>query len=124
MSERDPRQDEHAAPSLVRAYTITGGRTTAAVELPIEARVTLAADAVHRDWSNPVARRIVDAYDGPASVAEISARLAVPLGVVRVVVGDLIQAGAARVEQTMTEDMSRAQRKDLMERTLRGLRAI
>lgn len=123
MSAHDPEFDD-TAPRLVRAYTITGGRTKAAVELPMEARVTLAPDAARREWSNPLARRIVDLDGGAASVVELSARLGQPLGVVRVVVGDLIQAGAARVEQTMTEDLSTAQRKDLMERTLRGLRAL
>lgn len=124
MVASDSGFDDEASPSLVRAYTITGGRTTAAVTLAMEARVSIHADARRRAWSNPLAQRIVNLDEGTASVAELSARLDQPLGVVRVVVGDLIQAGAATVEQTMTEDLSTAQRKDLMERTLRGLRAL
>ena len=123
MAEHDP-EEEASRPSLVRAYTLTGGRTNSAVALAMEARITISREAARREWDNPLARRIIELDEQTVSVAELSARLGQPLGVVRVVIGDLIEAGAASVEQTMTEDLSTAQRKDLIERTLRGLRAL
>ncbi|MDE9364818.1 DUF742 domain-containing protein, partial [Luteipulveratus sp. YIM 133132] len=58
------------------------------------------------------------------SVAEVSAKVGAPLGVVRVLIGDLIESGFLRVQATLTDSSSVRERHDLIERTLRGLRAI
>ncbi len=124
-TDSDPTSDSAGTrPSLVRAYTLTGGRTAAAIQLALEARITIDPAASRRTWRNPLARRIAEMERRTSSVAEIAAELDQPLGVVRVVIGDLVEAGAASVEQTMTDDMTTAERRDLMERTLRGLREL
>jgi hypothetical protein len=56
------------------------------------------------------------------SVAELSARLSAPVGVVRVLVGDLVDAGMIQVRQT--EDRSEHRDVRLLERLLEGIRAI
>jgi DNA-binding IclR family transcriptional regulator len=56
------------------------------------------------------------------SVAEVSALAKLPVGVVRVLLGDLIEHGMVQVQATLTERSSRDERIELMERTLRGLR--
>jgi hypothetical protein len=56
------------------------------------------------------------------SVAEIAAQLAVPLGVARVLVGDLLDSGRVRVLETLTEETAWDERHDLLERVLGGLR--
>ena len=58
------------------------------------------------------------------SVAEISARLDLPVGVARVLVGDLVAAGYLRVHRTLTERSTREERHELIGRTLRGLKAL
>lgn len=58
------------------------------------------------------------------SVAEISAQLQRPLGLVRVVIGDLVVAGTLRVHSTLSDQATYDERRSLMERTLRGLRAL
>ncbi len=58
------------------------------------------------------------------SVAEIAAHLDRPLGMVRVMIGDLVVDGALRVHSTLTDQASFDERRSLMERTLRGLRAL
>jgi hypothetical protein len=58
------------------------------------------------------------------SVAEISARLDLPLGVARVLVGDLVTSGHLRVRATLDDHSTLEERRDLIGRTLRGLRAI
>ena len=58
------------------------------------------------------------------SLAEVSALLSMPIGVVRVLVGDLVQQGHLRVQATITDESSVDERRDLIERTLRGLRSL
>lgn len=58
------------------------------------------------------------------SVAEIAARLDVPLGVARVLVGDLVQSGYLRVLTTLDDSSSAEERRELIGRTLRGLRTL
>jgi hypothetical protein len=111
--------------SLVRPYTLTAGRTKASVELPLEAPIqTLESALFHRWPHNDVRGRIVQLCTKSPSVAEISARLDLPLGVTRVLVGDLVTSGYLRVNRTLTERSTRDERRELIGRTLRGLRAL
>ncbi len=61
--------------------------------------------------------------DSP-SVAEIAARLSLPLGVARVLIGDLVTQGYAQVQTTLGESTTPDERRELIGRTLRGLRAL
>lgn len=90
---------DDAAGPLVRPYTVTGGRTrTSRIELDL---VTLVVAVPHVPGSaegpiNPEAvdpeyRAILELCRLPTSIAEISARLDLPLGVVKVLVGDMIE---------------------------------
>jgi hypothetical protein len=56
------------------------------------------------------------------SVAEVSALTKMPIGVARVLLSDLVEQGYVQVQATITEDSSRDERIELIERTLRGLR--
>jgi len=58
------------------------------------------------------------------SVAEVSAHVHMPIGVVRVLLSDLIEQGHVRVQATLTADSSQDERRELIERTLRGLRTL
>ena len=127
MDNREPLGPESPTPeaSLVRPYTLTAGRTTASIELPLEAPVqTLQSALFHRWPPNDVRGRIVQLCVNSPSVAEISARLDLPLGVTRVLVGDLVTSGYLRVNRTLTEHSTRDERRELRGRTLRGLRAL
>src|SRR5271167_5263110 len=111
--------------SLVRPYTLTAGRTDTHVDLPLEAPIqTLRAGLAHR-WTPDDARgRIIQLCLHSPSVAEISARLNLPVGVARVLVGDLVVSGYLRVHRTLTERSTRDERHELIGRTLRGLKAL
>jgi hypothetical protein len=54
----------------------------------------------------------------------VSALLSSPIGVIRVLLGDLVQQGYVHVQATITENSTDDERFDLLERTLRGLRAL
>src|ERR1700761_3557201 len=122
----DSREEPPAAEaSLVRPYTLTAGRTKASVELPLEAPVQTLQSALYHRWpANDVRGRIGQLGVKSPAVAEISARLDLPLGVARVLVGDLVTSGSLRVNRTLTDHSTRAERRELIGRTLRGLRAL
>ncbi|ANI38507.1 DUF742 domain-containing protein [Mycolicibacterium vaccae] len=116
---------ESAPPSLVRPYTLTAGRTDSAVQLPLEAPVGLAAAAPPSGWSaDDVRAQILDVCAERPSVAEIAAHLSLPLGVARVLVGDLVVQGYLWVHPTLGQAETADERRELIGRTLRGLRAL
>jgi len=105
-----------------RPYTLTAGRTQAKVELPFEATLErVSPEGTHTPEGQ--IGQILEMCDSK-SVAEVSAAVHLPIGVVRVLLGDLVELGHVRVQQTLTESSSFDERKDLIERTLRGLRAL
>lgn len=114
--------EEAQAPSFVRSFTITGGRTAPRVELPLEATLTVAAEGRRRRWPVGPQADVIEVCDG-RSVAEVSALLKLPIGVTRVVLGDLVSEGHVTVERTLHADTGVDERRELLERTLRGLRA-
>jgi len=124
MDKREPWPPSREA-NLVRPYTLTAGRTDTNVDLPLEAPVqTLRAGLAHR-WPPDDARgKIIQLCVKSPSVAEISARLDLPVGVTRVLVGDLVLSGYVRVHRTLTEHSTRDERRELIGRTLRGLKAL
>ncbi len=115
----------HRKGNLVRPYTLTSGRTDTKVDLPLEAPIqSLQAGLTHRWPPNDPRGRIIQLCVDSPSVAEISARLDLPLGVARVLVGDLVLSGYLRVHRTLTDHSPLDERRELIGRTLRGLKAL
>jgi hypothetical protein len=67
---------------------------------------------------------VIELCRQPRSVAEVAALMAVPLGVARVLIGDLIEAGYVDVRSTLSENATWDQRHELLERVLGGLRKL
>jgi hypothetical protein len=119
--------DEHDdTPVLrVRSYVLTGGRTRSDVDLPIETLVKVTPQGVSAAPRLALERKkIVSLCDAPISIAEVSAHLSVPLGVARVLVGDMCEEGFLtdfKPQHAMT-----GERPDLklLERVLDGLQAL
>ncbi len=96
---------------MVRAYTITGGRTSSqTVALQFESMVSTTDRGHH---SLPMLtferKKIATLCDRALSVAEISATLHVPIGVAKVLVGDLIVDGVLELYDAptdVTQDLS------------------
>jgi hypothetical protein len=121
--------EEHEAPlewsgPLVRPYAWTRGRTSSQHDLRIETLVSLEEHGIAiamRD-TTPEQRAIVELCASTRSVAEVSALLSLPLGVVRVLLGDLIDMGVVAAHSnggsTGGPDLM------LMERVLQGLRNL
>ena len=126
MSDEPEVDRMHASPPaarIVRPYALTAGRTRPAVDLPLEATLRLDTSATRRAWGEDVPGKMIGVLD-TRSVAEVSALVQRPIGVVRVLLGDLVQQGFVHVQATLTETSTDDERFDLLERTLRGLRAL
>ncbi|WP_055479632.1 DUF742 domain-containing protein [Sphaerimonospora mesophila] len=109
--------------SLVRPYAVTGGRTAPRVQLAMEALVS-SITLVNQDLSTltPERQAICSLCRQVRSVAEVSALLRIPLGVVRVVIADMAAEGLVQVHQPQLD----AGKPDvtLLERVLSGLRRL
>lgn len=112
--------DEVYHPRLIRSYTLTAGRTATSVHLAMEATLRLQAGA-EAPVLSPSAAQVLEVCDR-RSVAEVSALTKMPIGVTRVLLGDLIEQGLVRIQATITDQTSTDERLELIERTLRGLR--
>ena len=111
--------------SLVRPYVLTSGRTASRVQLPLEAPIeTLQSGPAPRWPGSDVRAKILVLGAERPSVAEIAARLSLPLGVARVLIGDLVSQGYVQVHDTLGQTSTTDERRELIGRTLRGLRAL
>jgi hypothetical protein len=128
---RLPTRGADRKPSRVRPYSLTGGRTrfghvllvetfVAALEAPEERKEL--TDGVTASRIMPEMRAIIELCRRMRTVAEVSAMLKMPLGVVRVLLSDLADQGKIRVYGTGhgTGQPDRA----LLERVLSGLRRL
>lgn len=123
--EIDNHRVGSAEPSLVRPYSLTAGRTRPTVELALEALVASHPVAIERQLElTNIETSIVELCRESPSVAEVAARLGIPIGVARVLVADLIEAGHVKVSATLKDDSSDDERRELIERVLSGLRRI
>lgn len=94
-----PSDDDGPDERLVRPFVITGGRTRhATVHLRVEALV-VTTDAQPANALQFEHLSIVEICQRPISVAEVAARIGVPLGVAQILVGDLADAGLVRVHE-------------------------
>ncbi len=109
---------------LVRPYAMTGGRTRPRYQLAIEALVSTSADPSRWGGLLPEHQRICHLCLEIKSVAEISALLVIPLGVARILVADLAEAGMVAIHQPGGTEAGGQPDVTLLERVLSGLRKL
>lgn len=120
--EPPPERDEDVA--IVRPYAWTGGRTRPVYDLAVETLVSVGTAG--RDPSRIPRyehRAVAELCREPRSVAEVAALLTLPLGVARVLIGDMASQGTVVVHQTASTSGDVPDRA-LMERVLSGLRRL
>jgi hypothetical protein len=109
----------------VRPYAMTGGRTRSQNDLPIETIVKSTLRGLTMTSRLTLERKqIVAMCTAPLSIAEVSAHLRVPLGVARVLVGDMTGEGLLETNQTPTTRADHRPDVKLLERVLDGLQAL
>ncbi|MHC0428899.1 DUF742 domain-containing protein [Streptomyces sp. O3] len=120
--------DVEAGP-LVRPYAMTGGRTSAgpaAARFDLIALVrldTTAPDAGHDSPLGPEHRTLIELCRGETqSVAELAAGSDLPVGVVRVLLGDLLEQGRIKVHRPVPPAQLPDER--ILREVINGLRAL
>jgi Protein of unknown function (DUF742) len=121
----EPEQAEQdAGASAVRPYTWTRGRTKSGFDLAIETLLSTSRRGREQMGMLQVEHRAVAELCGETrSVAEVAALLSLPLGVARVLLGDMAGLGLVTVHQTASS-AGNAPDLALMERVLSGLRRL
>ena len=120
MSSEDQRDNRQEPGRLVRPYYMTGGRGRPTQDdLEIEALVSTTAMGERSPKLTVEQRAIIALCRDLLSVAEVSARLDLPLGVTRVLIGDMASEGLVIVHRPT----SVGDRPDLalLQRVLYGL---
>ncbi|OIV35730.1 hypothetical protein BIV57_19835 [Mangrovactinospora gilvigrisea] len=115
--------DDEAGP-VVRPYAMTGGRTQAAGPDFDLIALVVADSAPEDDPTLPHGHAAVleVLQEEPLSVAEIAAELDLPVGVVRVLLGDLLDAAHIRVSRPVPP--SRLPDERVLREVIDGLRAL
>ena len=98
----DSGSEQQYETSSVRPYTVTGGRVRSSRSArPLEALVEVMPGVGSVLWLAPEKRAgLTHAAHTYVSVAELSALLRLPLGVVRVVLSDLAEEGFLNIHTT------------------------
>ncbi|GAA4849557.1 DUF742 domain-containing protein [Saccharopolyspora rosea] len=121
-SGTDP-SEEHVTATSIRPYAWTGGRTRSNHHLELETLVSTSESCQPGRLRRLEHHSVAELCSHPRSVAEVGALLGVPLGVTKVLLGDMADLGLVTVHRTATEAGSASQMV-LMERVLSGLRRL
>jgi hypothetical protein len=115
--------DDDRSGLRVRPYAITGGRTRSRTEVQIETIVVRTAKGEGALGTAGFEKAtILRLCETPLSVAEISAHLHLPLGVARVLVGDMTDEGLVDFNRSQAGGDRPSLR--LLERVFDGLQAL
>jgi hypothetical protein len=124
MSSDDDRWMDWDAGPVARPYTVTGGRTRPRGEryfdlVDVVARTGKPADSRS---SSPEHLQILALCRDQVTVADLASAMGLPLGVVRVLLGDL--AGENLIQVTSTAPRGRVTDRQLLRQVLDGLHAL
>jgi peroxiredoxin Q/BCP len=124
--EGEPTGDWFTEPETADDPSLTAGRSGSGVDLALEAPVEVLNTAAKppRWRRNDVRGQILTSCVYNPSVAEIASRLSLPLGATRFLVDDLVTQGYLRVRAPVGDSMTIDERRELISRTLHGLRAL
>jgi Protein of unknown function (DUF742) len=125
MSGDDPHGSRRGRQGpVVRPYAITGGRARSRHDdLEVEALVSSSVRSDLTPYLSYERRTIIRLCQEVQSVAEISARLEMPLGVARVMIADMSDEGLVTIHRP-SELIGSHPDLSLLERVLYGLRNI
>jgi hypothetical protein len=121
--DEDDWTDWDAGP-VSRPYALTGGRTRPRVELRFDLIDVIAwtGQQVDPHTISPEGRSIMQMCQAPVTVADLASAIGLPLGVVRVLLGDLVHDGLVDVRVSAPKGRVTDQR--LLARVLAGIRAL
>ncbi|RZS33956.1 uncharacterized protein DUF742 [Herbihabitans rhizosphaerae] len=120
---RESWYDDEAGP-LVRPYTVTRGRTRSGHGLDLDMITLVVSNASGHTVVDPEYAQILRMCRYPLSIAEVSAKLGLPLAVIKILIADLIEDGLLIFRSppspldTETPDM------DILQAVLDGIRRL
>jgi hypothetical protein len=114
--------DREAGP-VVRSYALTAGRTRPRGEELGLTDVVTAVSEPRADTPElgPEHRRLIELCQPSAAVADLASQIDLPLGVVRILLGDLREKELVRVVRAPGRD---SLREGLLRSVIEGLRAL
>ncbi|MFD6069178.1 MULTISPECIES: DUF742 domain-containing protein [Amycolatopsis] len=121
-SDQSPDRPVKMRSRRIRPYALTGGRTKSSQLLLVETLISVPRyDPSLAEALMPESRALYERARDRSSIAELSVGLDLPLGVVRVLIGDLATQGAVFVHPT-----AHAYNHDtnVLERILDGLKRL
>jgi hypothetical protein len=118
------RWTRREAGPVVRPYAVTGGRTEPEGGEVLDLLALIATTGASYDLPAQTTehRKILALCERPARLADIASDLRLPVGVVRVLLGDLISAGAVTVVRQRATGQQPG--NDVLKEILDGLRAL
>lgn len=125
MNAPTPRWLDGDAGPFVRPYALTRGRTQPDGEAAPGLLDVVAATGSHGSEGfrpSPEQRRILGLCGHPVTLADLASDMDLPVGVVRVLVGDLAQHAMVEVARTRTGGATASER--LLREVLDGLQAL
>jgi len=123
MDVGDDKWADRDSGPVVRPYALTGGRTEPATgEILDLIAIVVAARTGDLAGLSPEHRKILALCDQPVTVVDVASDTALPLGVVRVLLADLLVQG--RLTVMRQQHASERPSADLLEEVLHGLRAL
>lgn len=122
-ADTDAPVDQGESATYIRPYAWTGGRTRSSHVLEVETLVSTSDSCQTARLERLEHHSIANLCQHPRSVAEVGALLSVPLGVARVLIGDMADLGLITVHTTVSKNDTTSHMM-LMERVLSGLRRL
>ncbi|MCD2187425.1 DUF742 domain-containing protein [Actinomycetospora soli] len=123
LAELRDRAEGFESRVSVRPYVRTRGRTRARADLLVETLISLPSPRPPlEDPEHVVIGGLCE--HAPRSVAEVAALMQVPLGVARVLIGDMADGGTVRIHPTAAAGAQRGPDPEVMARVLRGLHGL
>lgn len=120
---RDASPTGEAMSTSIRPYAWTGGRTRSNHHLELETLVSASDFCTPERLQRTEHHAVAEICQHPRSIAEVGAMLGVPLGVAKVLLGDMADLGLVTVHETVSDNSSSSHFL-LMERVLSGLRRL
>ena len=121
MSTEDTEPTYSEPNDFVRPFLVTAGRTKSSVE-GLQFETLIQSTALGGDDLRFEPARVFALCESATAIAEISAHLEMPIGTVKVVIGDLIDSGHLDVHQTI--DTSDTEDIQLISRLIDGVRRL
>jgi peroxiredoxin Q/BCP len=126
LENYEPRHSPTAREQAWLAEPVAAARIDSGIELPLEAPIESVNTAAKPPrWpKHDVRDQILTWSTQRTTVPEIAARLSLPLGATRFLVDELVSEGYLRVCAPVGGAMTIDERRELISRTLAGLRAL